>query len=193
MFKNFLKELAPKIKPLIIIAGLSSLSLIYEGITFKEAHSAPSLLEFRWDNSGNYKKLYYTQSSSEKRDRSTYYFVIRKKDRNTAILKLSVTVPEHFTSSIKTKKLKLCKVHLGSMLTRTKCKSTIPAIFEINKSQTSIEIFPDRPIPADDSYALVMKVFNPDKSGMFQFNALAQAPGKIALSRYLGSWIVDID
>ena len=37
-----------------------------------------------------------------------------------------------------------------------------------------------------------MNVFNPTKSGMFQFNALAQAPGDVPVSGYLGSWSVDM-
>jgi hypothetical protein len=38
-----------------------------------------------------------------------------------------------------------------------------------------------------------MNVFNPSQAGMFQFNALAQAPGDVPVSGYLGSWLVDID
>jgi hypothetical protein len=38
-----------------------------------------------------------------------------------------------------------------------------------------------------------MTIFNPNKSGMFQFNALAQAPGDIPVAGYLGSWNFSID
>ena len=37
-----------------------------------------------------------------------------------------------------------------------------------------------------------MKIFNPSNSGMFQFNALAQAPGDVPVAGYLGSWLIDI-
>ena len=37
-----------------------------------------------------------------------------------------------------------------------------------------------------------MKIFNPSQ-GMYQFNALAQAPGDVPVSGYLGSWVIDID
>ena len=40
---------------------------------------------------------------------------------------------------------------------------------------------------------LVMKIFNPDSTGMYQFNALAQAPGDIPMAGYLGSWSIDIE
>jgi hypothetical protein len=38
-----------------------------------------------------------------------------------------------------------------------------------------------------------MNVFNPFNAGMYQFNALAQAPGDIPVSGYLGSWLIQID
>ena len=79
------------------------------------------------------------------------------------------------------------------MLSRTKCIEKIPAVFEVNQTQTSIDVFPDQPIPVGESYAVVMKIFNPNQSGMFQFNALGQPPGDIPISRYLGSWSIDIN
>ena len=158
-----------------------------------KAFATPSLLEFRWEENGNYKKLYYWQSSSQKRDRSTYFFVLKPQDRRTAILKLSITVPDYFDAKITPRKLKLCQVQLGGMLTRTKCTKKIPAVFEVNEKQTAIDVFPETPIPAGGSYAVVMKIFNPSETGMFQFNALAQAPGDVPVSSYLGSWNIDIE
>ena len=37
-----------------------------------------------------------------------------------------------------------------------------------------------------------MKIFNPSKQGMFQINALSQSPGDMPISRYIGSWSIDI-
>ena len=34
-------------------------------------------------------------------------------------------------------------------------------------------------------------VYNPG-SGMYQFNALAQAPGDVPMAGYLGSWVIEI-
>ena len=83
---------------------------------------------------------------------------------------------------------------LGGMLEKTKCIETVPAVFEVDSKQTSIDVFPDRPIPTDDSsFAVVMKIFNPDKRGMYQFNALGQSPGELPISGYIGSWNIDID
>ncbi len=152
------------------------------------------MLEFRWEQDANYKKLYYYQSSKEKRARSTYYFVIKPKNRKTAILKLTINFPEHFDSKVKTRKLKLCRLQIGGMLERTRCKEEIPAVFEVKKDKkTTIEVFPNQPIPVDkEGYAVVMKVFNPSKVGMFQINALSQSPGDMPISRYIGSWNIDI-
>ncbi len=177
-----------------LVAGVVGPTLVSETARKDFAKAAPSLIEFRWDSSKNYRKLYYFQSSSLKKDRSTYYFAIRPKDRKAAILKLTITVPDYFKAKITPRKLKLCKMQLGGMLEKTKCIEDIPAVFEVDAKQTSIDVFPERPIPADNtSFAVVMKIFNPGESGMYQFNALAQAPGDVPMAGYMGSWNIDID
>ena len=66
-------------------------------------------------------------------------------------------------------------------------------MIEINDKQTSIDIYPERPIPKNkDNYAMVMKIFNPRKRGMFQFQALSQKAGQIPISTYLGTWNIDV-
>ena len=157
------------------------------------AQNTPSLLEFRWDSDSGYRKLYFVQTSQRRRERSEYFFMLRKKDRKTAILKLSISVPSYFNARIRPKNLTLCKMAMGGMLARSKCKEVLPAVFEVNEKQTAIEVFPDTPIPTGGTYAVVMNVFNPSQAGMFQFNAMAQAPGDVPVSGYLGSWLVDID
>ena len=39
---------------------------------------------------------------------------------------------------------------------------------------------------------MVFRVANPSNGGMYQFNALAQAPGKVDIAGYLGSWVIEI-
>lgn len=158
-----------------------------------KAQGTPSLLEFRWENDRDYKRLYFFQSSTVRRDRAEYYFMLRPKDRKAAILKLTITVPSYFDAKIKPSRMKLCTMKLGGMLSRSKCQETLPAVFEVNKEQTAIEVFPETPIPVDTTVAVVMNIFNPSDSGMFQFNALAQAPGDVPVAGYLGSWSIDID
>jgi len=177
-----------------LTVGLFASLLTLEGISSKPALSTPSMMEFRWEQDANYKKLYYYQSSKGKRARSTYYLVMKPKTRKTAILKLTINFPKHFDANIKTKKLSLCRIQIGGMLERTRCKEKVPAVFEVNKGKkTSIEVFPNQPIPVDkEGYAVVMKIFNPSKAGMFQVNALSQSPGDMPISRYIGSWNLDI-
>ena len=186
IWKNF--------RSVILRAGLFSSFLVIGYIgSSSNAFANSSLLEFRWNDSSNYKKLYYWQSAREPRARSTYYFVMKPADRKTAILKLKVTVPSYFKAKISPKKLALCKVQVGGMLAKTKCDKKVPAIFEVAKDQSYFEVFPDSPIPSDgDAYAVVMKIFNPTSAGMFQLNAMAQSPGDVPISSYIGSWSIDI-
>ena len=75
------------------------------------------------------------------------------------------------------------------MLEKTRCLEKLPAVIEVAKDQLSVDIFPKKPIPVDkEGYAVVMKIFNPNKAGMYQLNATAQSPGELPISSYIGSW-----
>ena len=155
--------------------------------------ASPGFFEYQWNPEPGYKRLTYYQSSSDRLDRATYYFFLRGKERKDAIDKLTLTVPDYFDAKIKTKNLSLCKVKIGGYTARTRCINNLPALIEVNKKQTSIEIFPEKPIPSGkENYAVVMKIFNPRKRGMFQFRALSQSTGDIPISTYLGTWNIDI-
>ena len=189
--KFFLKNIAATT---LTIAAIST-CLTLEGANSPQAFSrTPALLEYRWNPDDNYKKLFYYQSSHERRRRSTYYLVISSRNRKTEIQKLSINFPKHFDTSITPNQLKLCSVELGGMFSKTSCKETIPASFKVNfDKQKSIEVIPTQPIPINKKkYAITMKIFNPSKAGMFQINALAQSSGEKPVSRYVGSWNIDI-
>jgi hypothetical protein len=81
----------------------------------------------------------------------------------------------------------------GGMLSRTRCEKDIPATVEVAADGTAIEIFPDTPVPVGKTIGVYMNLFNPFDIGMYQFNALAQAPGDVPVSGYLGSWVIQID
>ena len=160
-----------------------------------KSSASPGFFEHQWDPEPGYKRLKYYQSSSEKLDRATYYFFLRGKERKDNITKLTLKVPDYFKTKIKPEKLNLCKVKVGGFKGRTNCLENVPSVIQIKNNQTSIEIFPERPIPLNkDNYAVVMKVFNPRKGGMFQFQALSQSqqPGEIPISTYLGTWNVSV-
>jgi hypothetical protein len=157
------------------------------------AQGTPGLIEFRWDNAKDYRKLYFFMTDTQRLKRSEYYLILRPKDRKTAILKLTITIPKHFDAKIEAKRVKLCKMSEGGMLARTRCQETIPATIEIAENGRAIEIFPDTPIPDSGTVGVYMNLFNPYDMGMYQFNALAQAPGDMPISTYLGSWLIQID
>ena len=150
-------------------------------------------MEFRWDTDRDYRKLYYYQTSNIESDRSEWFLTLREKDRKTAILKLTVTVPDYFDSKLKPHRMRLCRTTVGGMMSRSKCLEEIPAVIQVNEDQTAIEVFPDTPLPSDADYSLSIKLFNPQGKRMYQFNALVQAPGDVPMSGYRGSWLIDVD
>ena len=188
MFKN---QSLSKIKKVFFI-GFSTF-LFGAGSTILAPES--SAFEYQWDADPAYKKLKYHQSSSVPLDRATYYFFLRGRERKDNTIKLTLKFPEYFEAKIKSEKLSLCKVKVGGFTSRTRCLEKIPSVIEINDDRSSIEIFPERPIPRDrDNYAVVMKIFNPRKTGMFQIQGLSQSqqPGKIPVSTYLGTWNIQV-
>lgn len=152
----------------------------------------PSILEFRWDGNKDFKKLYYYVSNTERTQWGEYFLVLRAKDRKAAILKLSITIPSYFNTNIDPKEVKLKYCNAGGYAKRTKCEETIPADIQLTDNGKRIDIYPTTPVPPDKSIAVVFNVSNPVNGGMFQFNALAQAPGDIPMAGYLGSWVIEV-
>jgi hypothetical protein len=156
------------------------------------AQGTPGVMEFRWENNKDYNKLYYYISSTIRLQRSDYYLILRPKDRKTAILKLTVTIPDYFDAKLYPKQMKLCSMSQGGMTRRTRCDKVIPATIEVAPNGRAIEIFPNTPIPTGGTVGLMMTLFNPFTAGMFQMNAMAQVPGELPVSIYLGSWLIEI-
>ena len=153
-------------------------------------------LEFQWDQDSGYRRLKWLQKDNKKKFRNTIYFFFRPSDRKTDLLKINLAIPKTFKSTLKNEKISLCKVRIGGFENRTKCLEDIPADIAINTEESglrSLDIYPYSPIPSNkDSYAIVLKVFNPKKSGLYQFHSYGQPKGK-SVSSYLGSWTIVID
>ena len=153
-------------------------------------------LEIQWDQNSGYRRLKWFQKEKKRNFRNTIYFFFRPNDRNADLLKIELAVPKTFKAKLKTKNISLCKVKIGGFDSRTKCLENIPADIEIKTDESSLRslnIYPFSPIPSNkDSYAIVLKVFNPKKSGLFQFHSYGQPKGK-SVSSYLGSWTIVID
>ena len=153
-------------------------------------------LEFQWDQNSGLRRLKWFQKNNRKRLRNTIYFFLRPSDRNSDLLKINLAIPKTFKSTLKTEKISFCKVRIGGFDARTKCLEDIPADIEINTDESSlrsIDIYPYKPIPySKESYAIVLKVINPNKSGLFQFHSFVQPKGE-SVSSYLGSWTIVLD
>ena len=164
-------------------------------IPFIKTNEARAGLEIQWDGNPYYKKLRWFQISSAASARNKIFFFLRPFDRKADLLKINMKIPKSFKSTLKEEKISLCQVKLGGLSSRTKCIKNIPADIEINEDNTSLDIFPYNPIPSNkDSYAVVFKVFNPKKAGLYQFHSYGQQPSnKIPVSSYLGSWTIVID
>ena len=163
---------------------------------FNKIQDAKAGLEFQWDQNSYFRQLKWFQKENKRRFRNTIYFFLRPSDRRTDLLKINLAIPKTFKSTLKNEKISFCKVKIGGFDSRTKCLEDIPADIEINTDESglrSLDIYPYSPISYNkDSYAIVLKIFNPEKSGLFQFHSYGQPKGKSILS-YLGSWTILID
>ena len=171
-------------------------SILFSTPLFFTPQDTKAGIEFQWNQNTGYKRLKWLQKQNKKRFRNTIYFFFRPNDRKAELLKITLAIPKPFKSTLKEEKISLCKVRIGGFEDRTKCLEDIPADIEINTDESSlrsINIYPYKPIPYNkDSYAIVLKVNNPNKSGLFQFHSYGQLKGN-SVSSYLGSWTLVID
>ena len=163
---------------------------------FNNIQDAKAGLEFQWDANSGYRRLKWFQKENKKRFKNTIYFFLRPNDRATDLLKINLAIPKTFKSTLKTEKISFCKVRIGGFENRTKCLEDIPADLEINTEESglrSLNIYPYSPIPSNkDSYAIVLKVLNPKRTGLYQFHSYGQYKGE-SVSTYLGSSTIGID
>ena len=192
MLKNTRKfTLNPKILRFFIIP-----TILISTPFFNNIQDAKAGLEFQWDQDSNFRRLKWFQKENKRKFRNTIYFFLRPSDRKTDILKINLAIPKTFKSSLKKEKISFCKVKIGGFDDRTRCLEEIPSDIDINTDESglrSLDIYPYSPIPSSkDSYAIVLKVINPKKTGLFQFHSYGQPKGK-SVSTYLGSWTIVID
>ena len=163
---------------------------------FNPLQEAKAGLEFQWDQNSGLRRLKWFQKENKRRFRNTIYFFLRPNDRDTELLKINLAIPKKFQSTLSEKNINFCRVKIGGFESRTKCLEDIPADIEINTDESSLRslnIYPYSPIPSNkESFAIVLKVFNPKKSGLFQFHSYGQPKGG-SISSYLGSWTIVID
>ena len=163
---------------------------------FNNLNDSKAGLEFQWNQDSGHRRLKWFQKEDKRRFRNRIYFFLRPSDRKTDLIKINLAIPKTFKVKIDKENINLCKVNIGGYESRTKCLEDIPSDIEINTDESSLRslnIYPYSPIPSDkESYAIVLKVFNPKKSGLYQFHSYGQLKGK-SVSSYLGSWTIVID
>ena len=163
---------------------------------FNNIQEVKAGLEFQWDQDDSFRRLKWFQKENNRKFKNTIYFFLRPSDRRTDLLKISLAIPKTFKSTLKNEKISFCKVRIGGFESRTKCLEDIPADVEINNDESglrSLNIYPYSPIPSNkDSYAIALNIYNPKKSGLYQFHSYGQPKGK-SFSTYLGSWTIVID
>ena len=163
---------------------------------FSNFQKAKAGYEIQWDQDSGYRRLKWFQKENKKRFKNTIYFFLRPSDRKEDLLKINLAIPKSFKSTLKNEKISFCKVRIGGFDSRTKCLENIPADIEIDTDESSlrsINIYPYSPIPSNkESFAIVLKVFNPKRSGLYQFHSYGQPKGETVLN-YLGSSTIVID
>ena len=171
-------------------------TILFSTPFLNKTQDAKAGLEFQWDQNSGYRRLRWFQKENRKKFRNKIYFFLRPSDRRTDLLKINLAIPKTFKTSLNEEKISFCKVRIGGFENRTKCLEDIPVDTEINTEESglrSLNIYPYSPIPTNkDSYAIVFKVNNPKKSGLYQFHSYGQPKGK-SISTYLGSWTIVID
>ncbi len=192
MLKNT-KKLALNLK---ILSFFLMPSVLVSIPFFSKIQDAKAGLEFQWDQESGIRQLKWFQKDNQKRLRNKIYFFLRPKDRTSELLRINLAIPETFKVKLKKEKISFCDVRIGGFETKTKCIDDIPADIEINTDESglrSVDIYPYKPIPTNKkSYAIILKVFNPNKSGLYQFHLYGQPKGNTGLS-YLGSSTIMID
>ena len=170
--------------------------ILFSTTLFNEIQYAKAGLEFQWDQDSGFRRLKWFQKENKRRFRNTIYFFFRPSDRKSELLKIDLSIPKSLKVKLDKEKISLCKVRIGGFESRTRCLENIPADIEINTNESSLRslnIYPYKPIPVNkESYAVVMQINNPKKSGLYQFHSYGQPKGK-SVSSYLGSWTIVID
>ena len=156
--------------------------------------NSSNALEFQWDPNDGYKGLKWYQTTTKRNFKNKIFLFLRPSDRKTGLLQINIKIPDKFKSSIKPKNITLCKANVGGYTSKSKCLKNITSDVILNKDTKKIEIYPISPVPSDkDTYAVVFKINNPRKSGLYQFHSFGKSSGPIPVSNYIGSWTITID
>jgi len=181
--KNFFNKL---IKTLLIFNTLILLTPF-------QINSARAF-EFQWNPIDGYRRLKWRQRTAEKNFKNKIFFFFMPGDRKTGLLSINIKIPKNFKSTLKTKNITFCKANFGGYTSKTKCIEDIPSDIVFDNENKRLEIYPISPVPSNkDTYAVVLKINNPRRSGLYQFHSFGKSSGPIPVANYLGSWTITIN
>ena len=156
--------------------------------------SSTKAFEFQWDTNNGYKRLKWHQRTAEKNFKNKIFFLFMPRDRKTGLLSINIKIPKNYKSTLTPKNITFCKANFGGFTSTTKCIEDIPSDIVFDKETKRLEIYPISPVPSNkETYAVVFKVNNPRRSGLYQFHSFGKSSGPIPVSSYLGSWTVNVN
>jgi hypothetical protein len=154
-----------------LLTGFSEVSLAQSGFTLWSGVKSENQLNHRFDFGGQ----------ADGWDRLRLRVPQRK--LKTAVAQFVVSYPEYYKGSFDPKKIEVKVKGKNIPLQETKW----------DRDSNAITIFPQEAIPAGSNVEIVLSnIRTPSFGGMFYFNLATQSPGDVPLSRYLGTYIVNI-
>jgi len=151
-------------------------------------------VEFQWNPNDGYKKLRWYQRTAEKNFKNKIFLFFMPRDRKTGLLSINIKIPKNFKSTLKTENITFCKAKFGGFSSKSKCIEDIPSDIVFDDENKRLEIYPISPVPSNkETYAVVLKLNNPRRSGLYQFHSFGKSSGSIPVSNYLGSWSLTIN
>lgn len=155
-----------------LLTGFPGVSMAQSGFTLWSGVKGENQLNHRFDFGG--------QANAWDRLRLR----VPNKKLKTAVAQFVISYPEYFKGSFDPKKIEV----------RVKGKSIPLEEAKWDKDNNAIVIYPQEAIPAGNNVEIVLSnMKNPTFGGMYYFNCAIQSPGDaVPLSRYVGTWIVNI-
>ncbi|NJO70620.1 MAG: DUF2808 domain-containing protein, partial [Oscillatoriales cyanobacterium RM1_1_9] len=117
-------------------------------------------------------------------DKDRYKLRIPADKLNLAVELISISYPDYYKGKFNPEKIEV------------RIKDEPIALEEViwDPENHFIEIYPAEPIPAGTKIEIVMSdVKNPTFGGMYQFNANIRTPGDVPITRYVGTWVLNIN
>ncbi|MDJ0676946.1 MAG: DUF2808 domain-containing protein [Calothrix sp. MO_167.B42] len=165
-----------------LLSSLAITSCLLTSFTLPNTALANGLTLFSGVKSG-YQLPFHLDFSGRRGAWDRYRLRIPTKKMKFAVARLIIAYPKSYKGTFDPKKIAV------------KVRGKKIKLSETNwdKENRVIEIYPEEPIPAGFKTEVVLSnVLNPSSGGMFYFQCLMRSPGDVPLSRYIGTWIIDI-